>query len=117
MLPVRLTTFTPQIKRILDAGVPVGAGTDAARVASYHPWTAVYWLVSGRTIGGPVMTAEANCLDRETVLRLWTKGSAWFSGEEDAKGAIRLGKYTDFAVLRKTTCCWRRTLSAISPPC
>ena len=29
-----------------------GAGTDATRVSSYNPWTSLYWLVSGRTVGG-----------------------------------------------------------------
>ncbi len=43
---------TPPIKHMLASGVPVGAGTDATRVASYNPWTALYWLVSGRTVGG-----------------------------------------------------------------
>ena len=28
--------------------VPVGAGTDATRVASYNPWTSLSWLVTGR---------------------------------------------------------------------
>ena len=29
-------------------GVPVGAGTDATRVASYNPWVSLYWLVTGQ---------------------------------------------------------------------
>lgn len=28
----------PPIKKIIDAGIPVGAGTDGTRVASYNPW-------------------------------------------------------------------------------
>ncbi len=43
---------TPPIQRMLAEGVPVGAGTDATRVSSYNPWTSLYWLVSGRTVGG-----------------------------------------------------------------
>jgi predicted amidohydrolase YtcJ len=31
--------LTPPIKRMLELGVPVGAGTDATRVASYRLWT------------------------------------------------------------------------------
>src|SRR5262249_40129381 len=46
------TERTPPIKRMLELGVPVGAGTDATRVASYNPWVALYWLVTGRTIDG-----------------------------------------------------------------
>lgn len=29
----------PPIRQMLQAGLPVGAGTDGTRVASYHPWT------------------------------------------------------------------------------
>ena len=42
---------TPPIRRMLEMGIPVGAGTDATRVASYNPWVSLYWLVSGRTVG------------------------------------------------------------------
>ena len=38
--------------------LPVGAGTDATRVASYNPWVALYWLVTGKTVGGLRLTAE-----------------------------------------------------------
>ncbi len=37
---------TPPIARMLAAGVPVGGGTDATRVASYNPWVALWWLVT-----------------------------------------------------------------------
>ncbi len=43
---------TPPVRRMLELGVPVGAGTDATRVANYNPWNSLYWLVSGRTVGG-----------------------------------------------------------------
>ena len=43
---------TPPIYRMLDLGIPVGAGSDATRVSSYNPWVALYWMVAGKTIGG-----------------------------------------------------------------
>ena len=43
---------TPPIRRMLEMGMPVGAGTDATRVASYNPWVSLYWLVTGKTVGG-----------------------------------------------------------------
>jgi len=61
---------TPPIARMLEMGVPVGAGTDATRVASYNPWTALYWLVSGRTVGGMKLYDAAARLPRETALEL-----------------------------------------------
>lgn len=90
---------TPPVQRMLDAGVPVGGGTDATRVASYNPWTALYWLVSGRTVGGLALTEVAGRLSRETALELWTAGSAWFSSEQGKKGRIREGMLADLAVL------------------
>jgi predicted amidohydrolase YtcJ len=90
---------TPPIKRMLDAGIPVGAGTDATRVASYNPWTALYWLVSGRTVGGLRLYENGSRLDRHTALEVWTAGSAWFSSEQGHKGRIQEGMLADLAVL------------------
>ncbi len=90
---------TPPIQRMLEAGVPVGAGTDATRVASYNPWTALYWMVSGRTVGGLRLTDAGGRLSRDTVLELWTAGSAWFSSEQGKKGRIQAGMLADLAVL------------------
>lgn len=90
---------TPPITQMLRMGVPVGAGTDATRVASYNPWVSLYWLVSGKTVGGLALYPEANRVDRTTALRLYTQGSAWMSGEETAKGAIAVGQLADLAVL------------------
>jgi predicted amidohydrolase YtcJ len=52
---------TPPIRRMLEAGVPVGAGTDATRVASYNPWVSIAWLVTGKR------SAASRCIPRATV--------------------------------------------------
>ena len=93
------TQRTPPVQRMLQAEVPVGMGTDATRVASYNPWVGLHWLVSGETIGGTRLYPQGHLLDRETALRLYTEGSAWCSGEEGRKGALKAGQYADFAVL------------------
>jgi predicted amidohydrolase YtcJ len=90
---------TPPIAKMLSMGIPVGAGTDATRVASFNPWVSLYWLVSGRTVGGLPLYSTANRLDRTTALKLYTQGSAWMSGEEQTKGAIAIGKLADFVAL------------------
>ena len=90
---------TPPIGRMLAAGIPVGGGTDATRVASYNPWTALYWLVSGRTVGGLRLYEAASRLSRDTAIELWTSGSAWFSSEQGKKGRIAQGMLADLAVL------------------
>ena len=53
---------TPPIARMLEMGIPVAAGTDATRVASYNPWVCLHWLVTGRTVGGLSLYPEANRL-------------------------------------------------------
>lgn len=90
---------TPPIAKMLRAGVPVGAGTDATRVANYNPWDAIYWLVAGRTVGGFELYPEENRLSRMEALRLYTVGSAWFSSESGKKGSIAPGQLADLAVL------------------
>ncbi|WP_431822993.1 amidohydrolase [Burkholderia sp. F1] len=92
-------TRTPPIRAMLAAGLPVGAGTDATRVASFNPFVSLYWMVSGRTVGGTALYPERNRLDRMEALRRYTVGSAWFSNEEDRKGALVPGQYADFAAL------------------
>ncbi len=92
---------TPPVAKMLALDVPVGLGTDATRVASYNPWTALYWLVSGRTVGGMAMYDDANRLPRDVALELWTAGSAWFSSEQGKKGRLAAGQLADLVVLSK----------------
>ena len=90
---------TPPVRRMLEIGVPVGAGTDATRVASYNPFVALNWLVTGKTVGGAALCPESNRLERMEALRLYTVGSSWFSSDEGKKGSIVAGQLADLAVL------------------
>jgi len=90
---------TPPFKKILDRGVRISAGTDATRVASYDPWVSLSWLVTGKTLGGLALYRQADLLDRETALRMWTTHATWFSNEEGRKGQIKVGQLADLAVL------------------
>jgi predicted amidohydrolase YtcJ len=90
---------SPPIRKMLQMGVPVGAGTDATRVSSYNPWLSLYWLVTGKTIGGTALYSETNRLDRMEALRLYTVGSSWFSSEDGKKGSIAPGQLADLSVL------------------
>ena len=92
---------TPPVKKIIDKGVKVSAGTDATRVASYNPWVSLAWLVTGRTVGGLRLYPQRNCLDRETALRMWTENVTWFSNEEGKKGRIAAGQLADLIVPSK----------------
>jgi predicted amidohydrolase YtcJ len=89
---------TPPIRRIIDAGIKISAGTDATRVASYNPWVALAWLVTGKTVAGFRLYPQRNCLDRESALRMWTENVTWFSNEEGKKGRIQVGQFADLIV-------------------
>jgi predicted amidohydrolase YtcJ len=95
----RAAEQTPPVQKILAAGVPLGMGTDATRVASYNPWVGLHWLVSGQTVGGTRLYPQRELVDRETAWRLYSEGSAWFSSEQGRKGSLKVGQYADFAVL------------------
>jgi predicted amidohydrolase YtcJ len=90
---------TPPVRRMLEFGIPVGAGTDATRVSSYNPFLSLYWLVTGKSIGGLSLYPEENRFDRGEALRLYTVGSSWFSSEDGKKGSIAPAQLADLAVL------------------
>ena len=90
---------TPPIRKMLSMNIPIGAGTDATRVASYNPWVSLYWLVTGKTVGGTALYEDENKIERLEALRLYTQGSAKLSREEMTKGSLSIGMYADMAVL------------------
>lgn len=90
---------TPPVRRMLEMGVPVGAGTDATRVASYNPFVSLYWLSTGKTLGGLSLYPDKALLSREEALRLYTQGSAWMSRQHETRGTLAPGMLADVAVL------------------
>jgi predicted amidohydrolase YtcJ len=90
---------TPPVVSAKRIGVAVGAGTDAHRVASYNPFTALQWFLDGKTVGGVALRGPEETPDRAEALRLYTIGSAWFSHDDDMRGSLDVGKYADLAVL------------------
>jgi predicted amidohydrolase YtcJ len=80
-------------------GVAIGAGTDAHRVASYNPFTALQWFADGKTVGGVAIRGPEETASREDALRFYTIGSAWFSHDENKRGSLEVGKLADLAVL------------------
>ena len=90
---------SPALRTMLDLGIPVGAGTDGTVVSSYNPWACVWWMVSGESRDGSPARVEEQRLTRDEALRLYTRGSAWFSFEEDTRGNLRAGSDADLIVL------------------
>jgi len=91
----------PPVVAAKKLGVPVGAGTDAHRVASYNPFTSLQWLLDGKTAGGAALRRIDEAPGREDALRFYTMGSAWFTHSEDRVGSLEPGKLADLAVLSK----------------
>ena len=89
---------TPPVARMLELGLPVSAGTDGTRVASYNPWVSLAWLVTGRTVGGTPLNPPGACVDRDQALRLWTENVAWFANLDGRKGRIAVGELGDLTV-------------------
>lgn len=89
----------PPLRRMLDLGIPVGAGTDATRVTSYNPWVSLWWLITGCSVDGAPPRDQQQCLSRAEALRLYTSGSAWFSFDEQRLGTLEPGKLADLVVL------------------
>jgi hypothetical protein len=90
----------PPVKKMQELGLAVGLGTDGTRVASYNPWIALYWITTGKTIGGTEVMAKENTLDRTAALRLMTTGG-YSLIKEPLKGKIQKGYYADLVILNK----------------
>jgi predicted amidohydrolase YtcJ len=89
----------PPLRDVLDRGIPLGAGTDATRVASPNPWVSLWWLVTGRTYDEGPERDPRQCLTRLEAIEAYTRGSAWFSVEEHERGTLTPGAAADLAVL------------------
>lgn len=89
---------SPPVKKMLEMGIPVGLGTDGTRVASYNPWVALYWVTSGKTLGGTQVMAKENALDRKTALSLSTFGGYELIKDYE-KGKIKEGYFADLTIL------------------
>ena len=89
----------PPLVSAVRMGVPVGAGTDAHRVMGPSPFVSLQWILDGKTAGGVAMRAADELPSRLDALRLYTEGSAWFSFEENERGALEAGRLADLAVL------------------
>jgi predicted amidohydrolase YtcJ len=91
----------PPIRTAMRLGLNIGGGTDANRVMSYNPFVSLKWMTDGRTVDGMMTRAASELVSREEALRLYTKGSAWFTFDDDKRGTLEPGRLADLAVLDK----------------
>jgi hypothetical protein len=87
------------VMEMLTRGLPVGGGTDGTWMADANPWSALRWFTTGTTLGGLQMWRPEDRLDRTLALRLFTGGSAWFTGDQRRRGTLEPGMLADLAVL------------------
>jgi len=88
----------PPFRMILDSGIRMGVGSDAAQVTALSPWAMISYMVTGRNAGGELVNGGQQ-ISREEALRLYTAENGWFFHEEDALGSIEAGKLGDVVVL------------------
>ncbi len=91
---------TPPVKKMLEMGLPVGLGTDGTRVATYNPWISLYWVTTGKSVGGNQIMDKSNTVDRKTALELYTHRGYDLIKEKD-KGKLTKGYYADLIILDK----------------
>ena len=92
------TPSGPPFRKLLDAGIPAGGGSDATNVAALNPWLMMYYMTTGKNNAGAVINAEQT-ISRLEALRLYTIGSAYLSFDDDKLGTIEKGKLADLVVL------------------
>ena len=104
--PERIKQLLP-FRSLLDAGLVVVGGSDHMikfdpRQATnpYHPFFAMWMMVTRKTIGGHVINPEQR-VTREEALRMYTIDGAYNSFEEHVKGSIEPGKLADMVVIAK----------------
>lgn len=91
----------PPMRTALKAGVVIGAGTDAHRVANYSPFIALRWMLDGKSAGGVALRGPQETPSRMEALRMYTSGSAWLAHDDSRRGTLAPGKLADLAVLSK----------------
>ncbi len=88
----------PPFRRIVDSGIPAGAGTDSTNVSALDPWLSLFYMTTGRNLAG-ALTNGGQQITRLEALRLYTHGAAWFSFDDHQIGSFAEGKYADLSVL------------------
>jgi predicted amidohydrolase YtcJ len=89
--------YSIPIRRIIDAGVHVGGGTDAPVVPG-DPFQSMWWMTTRGTLAGYRLGPEWAITPRE-ALTLYTRNNAVLLGAEAELGSIEPGKLADLVVL------------------
>src|SRR5882762_4525222 len=89
----------PPWRKLLDAGVPLSAGTDSTNVGPLNPWLTMYYMTTMKNNSGVAAAPANQQITRLEALRMYTNGGAFHSFDDDKLGSIEIGKLADLAVL------------------
>src|SRR3989475_1967166 len=89
----------PPWRKLVDAGIPLSAGTDSTNVGPLNPWLMMYYMTTMKNNAGVAAAPANQQITRLEALRMYTLGSAFHSFDEDKLGSIEPGKLADLAVL------------------
>ena len=87
----------PPLRMIQDSGILWGFHTDTNEVNQYNPFYTLYWAVTGKMVGGKVVTHST--ITREEALIAHTRSNSFFVMHEDDLGSIAPGKFADLVVM------------------
>ncbi len=85
------------IRKMIDAGLHVGGGTDGP-VVPVDPFLSMWWMTTRMTLNGYALGPE-QAITAQEALRLYTINNAVILGAERDRGSIEVGKLADVAVL------------------
>lgn len=89
----------PPWRKLVDAGIPLSAGTDSTNVGALNPWLMIYYMTTMLNNAGVAATPADQQITRLEALRMYTIGGAFHSFDEDKLGSLEKGKLADLVVL------------------
>jgi predicted amidohydrolase YtcJ len=89
----------PPWRKLVDAGIPLSAGTDSTNVGALNPWLMMYYMTTMLNNAGVAATPANQQITRLEALRMYTIGGAFHSFDEDKLGSLEVGKLADLVVL------------------
>ena len=87
------------MRTYLNAGIPLAGSSDSA-VSDFNPWVGMYAATTRKTVTGRVL-GESERISTRKVLRAYTIGGAFTTGQERERGSIEPGKLADLVVLER----------------
>jgi hypothetical protein len=96
-VPARQLKWLYRLKSFFGNGLMPAASSDSP-VVPVNPLVGIYAAVTRQAETGQVLLAEEQ-ISPSQALWMYTLGAAYSAFEEEAKGAIAVGKLADFAVL------------------